>query len=139
MSIFGVLAIVAAVGAVAALVSGIASMACDGEVAHRRSEQWMGWRVACQAAALLLVLVGVSATASTAQTESASGDCVYDYRGMTMQECRAYRAKVLQAKSESERIELRDRLHQELAARTKNRNVDLNDWRGLAAPVGATR
>jgi hypothetical protein len=49
---FALLALAAAGGAVFALACGIASMAVDGEVVHRRSEVWMGWRVAFQAVAL---------------------------------------------------------------------------------------
>ena len=38
------------------LVSGVVSMAHDGEVAHQSSAQWMVWRVVFQAASFLLIL-----------------------------------------------------------------------------------
>ena len=59
MSIFGVLALIAALGAVISLGSGIIAMANDGEVEDRPSQTWMGLRVAFQAAALVLILVSM--------------------------------------------------------------------------------
>lgn len=56
MNILELLIIVAALATVASLASGIASMACDGEVGHYNSAQWMVWRVAFQAAAFLIIL-----------------------------------------------------------------------------------
>jgi purine-cytosine permease-like protein len=46
----------AGLAVLASLVSGVVSMAHDGEVAHQSSAQWMAWRVAFQAAAFLLIL-----------------------------------------------------------------------------------
>ncbi len=46
---------------VGSLVSGIASMVSDGEVGHYGSAQWMNWRVAFQAAAIVLILLAVQA------------------------------------------------------------------------------
>lgn len=59
MSIFGVLALIAALAAVISLGSGIIAMASDGEVEHRTSQTWMGLRVAFQAAALILIVVSM--------------------------------------------------------------------------------
>ena len=59
MSIFGVLALIAALAAVVALGSGVIAMAGDGEVNHRTSQTWMGLRVAFQAAALILIVVSM--------------------------------------------------------------------------------
>lgn len=69
-------------------------------------------------------------------------DCVYDYTFMTDHECRTYRAKVLKAKSEDERLRLRQDLHRTLDARAKERGTTSSDWRGLDLPplgTGATR
>lgn len=60
---FTALAIVAALGALTALACGIGAMTNDGEVGHRRSEVWMGWRVAFQAAALIFIALGFLAAA----------------------------------------------------------------------------
>lgn len=117
MNVFTLLAIVAALGAIAALACGIGAMTNDGEVAHRRSEVWMGWRVAFQALALLLIVLGLVATAKAAAP--AERECVYDYRYMTAQECRAYRYKVIKAKSDAERAALRDELHKVMDARAR--------------------
>jgi len=46
----------AGLAVLASLVSGVVSMAHDGEVAHQSSAQWMVWRVVFQAAAFLLIL-----------------------------------------------------------------------------------
>lgn len=59
MSIFPLLATLAALAAVYALVSGISSMAADGEVQHLNSTQWMFRRVAFQAVAFAFVLLGL--------------------------------------------------------------------------------
>jgi hypothetical protein len=130
MNLFALLAIAAALGAVLALACGIAAMATDGAVIHRRSEAWMGWRVACQAAALLFAAVMLATSAQSAAPERT--DCIYDYRMITDQECRAYRAKVLRAKSEEERLALHDELHRVIDARARERGVSPDDWRGLA-------
>ena len=52
----------AAFGVVVALVAGIAAMMSDGPVSYRRSESWMGLRIAAQAAALLFILLGLATT-----------------------------------------------------------------------------
>lgn len=59
MSIFGVLALIAALAAVISLGSGIIAMANDGEFEQRTSQTWMGLRVAFQAAALVLIVVSM--------------------------------------------------------------------------------
>lgn len=50
------LVFIAGLAVLASLVSGIYSMARDGEVAHQTSAQWMVWRVVLQAAAFLLIV-----------------------------------------------------------------------------------
>ena len=117
MNSFTVLAIVAALGAIAALACGIGAMTNDGEVAHRKSEVWMGWRVAFQAAALIFLVMGFLAAAKAATP--AQRECVYDYGHITAQECRAYRFKVIKAKSDAERAALRDELHKVMDARKR--------------------
>jgi hypothetical protein len=137
MNIFALLAIAAALGAVFALACGIAAMATDGAVIDRRSEAWMGWRVACQAAALLFAAVMLATSAQGAASERT--DCIYDYGMITDQECRAYRAKVLRAKSDEERLALHDELHRVIDARARERGVSADDWRGLAvAPLSVS-
>jgi len=54
-----VLVLIAALGTAGALASGIASMASNGEIGHRNSVQWMNVRVGLQAAAFLLILLGL--------------------------------------------------------------------------------
>ena len=49
----------AVLSTLAALASGIASMAYDREVGHRNSAEWMGWRVGFQAAAFLFILMAI--------------------------------------------------------------------------------
>ena len=56
------LVFLAALGTIAALASGIAAMAWDGEVGHKNSVQWMTWRVGCQAAAFLIILLALLAS-----------------------------------------------------------------------------
>ena len=53
----------AAFGVVVALIAGIVAMVSDGPVSNQRSEAWMGWRIAAQAAALLFILLGLAGTA----------------------------------------------------------------------------
>lgn len=59
MSPIAVLVFVAALAVMAALASGLYSMAHDGEVAHQTSAQWMMWRVVLQAVAVLLIFFAV--------------------------------------------------------------------------------
>jgi hypothetical protein len=69
-------------------------------------------------------------------------DCVYDYAFMTDHECRVYRGKVLKAKTEEDRLRLRQDLHRTLDTRAKERGTVASDWRGLDLPplgTGATR
>ena len=127
---FALLTIAAALGAVFALECGIAAVAFDGEVVRRRSQVWMGWLVACQAAALLFAALMLFTSAHAAIP--AERDCIYDYRMITDQECRAYRTKVLRAKSDEERLALRDQLHKVIDARARERGVSPDDWRGVA-------
>ncbi|MDH5536576.1 MAG: twin transmembrane helix small protein [Betaproteobacteria bacterium] len=56
MKILVILAVLAVIGSLAA---GISSMVTGGEVAHRRSEQWMTWRVGLQAAAVVLLIIAL--------------------------------------------------------------------------------
>src|SRR5262245_52654304 len=127
-------AIAAALGAVFALVCGIAAMVSDGEVMHRRSEIWMGWRVAFQGTALLLAALILLNAAHAAPP--ARDDCVYDYQLITDQECRTYRAKVLGARSEEERLVLHDELHKLMDARAQERRVAPGGNRGIPVPSG---
>lgn len=62
MDALTLLVFIAAFATVAALVSGIASMAYDGEVGHRTSAQWMNWRVGFQAATFLIILLAFLAS-----------------------------------------------------------------------------
>ena len=139
MNIFAALAIAAALGAIFSLVSGITSMACNAEVGRYRSEQWMGWRVAFQSAALLFILLAMIASASAGDTRTvAGGGCVYDYRLITDHECRVYRTKVIAAKSDAERIALLNDLEKVMDARARARGIANDDWRGVAlAPRAA--
>jgi len=59
MSPIALLVFVAALAVMAALASGLYSMANDGEVAHQTSAQWMMWRVVLQAVAVLLIFFAV--------------------------------------------------------------------------------
>lgn len=59
MSMATAFGIIAALGALTALVLGIASMACDRRIAHHSSEEWMVGRVGCQAAALFFFTLGL--------------------------------------------------------------------------------
>jgi hypothetical protein len=117
------LVLLAAVGAAYALAAGIAAMARNGDVAHVDSKSWMAWRVACQAAAVLLIMVGVIGTSAS----TADGDCVYDYQMMTSAECLAYRDKILAASSGAERLALRDELHRVLDDRASG--MPAMNWR----------
>jgi len=59
MSPIALLVFVAALAVMAALASGLYSMAHDGEVAYQTSAQWMIWRVVLQAVAVLLIFFAV--------------------------------------------------------------------------------
>lgn len=59
MSFFNLVVLAAMFATVIALVSGICSMVVDGDVGHLNSGQWMVRRVAFQATAFALVLVGL--------------------------------------------------------------------------------
>ncbi|OGA53568.1 MAG: hypothetical protein A3G24_24310 [Betaproteobacteria bacterium RIFCSPLOWO2_12_FULL_62_13] len=59
MELLSVLVIMAMLATMVCLASGIASMVTDGEVAHLNSAQWMVRRVGFQAAAFLLILLGI--------------------------------------------------------------------------------
>jgi len=62
MSLFTLFVMLAAAATVVTLASGVAAMASHGEIAHRTSEQWMVWRVVCQAAAVLFILAAILGT-----------------------------------------------------------------------------
>jgi hypothetical protein len=62
MSFFTLVVLAAVLATLAALVSGISSMATGGEVGHLDSNQWMVRRVAFQAVAFLLVLLAIYVT-----------------------------------------------------------------------------
>jgi hypothetical protein len=79
-------------------------------------------------AALLLALSAQAAPPDPA-------DCIYDYGMITEQECRDYRARVLQAASDEERMTLLRELNGVMDERARERGVTRDDWRGLAAPV----
>ncbi len=59
MTFFNFMVVAAVFATVIALVSGVWSMAVNGEVGHRTSGQWMVRRVAFQATAVALVLVAL--------------------------------------------------------------------------------
>ena len=59
MNLLTLLVILAALATVAALVCGVSSMAASGEVGHRRSEEWMAWRVGLQAVTLALMVLAL--------------------------------------------------------------------------------
>lgn len=60
MNILTVAVLVAMLATIASFASGITSMACDGEVAHRKSAEWMVWRVALQGATVALLLLALT-------------------------------------------------------------------------------
>jgi hypothetical protein len=59
MSPIALFVFLAALGVLAALASGLYSMAHDGEVGHQTSAQWMVWRVVLQGLAILLIFFAV--------------------------------------------------------------------------------
>lgn len=132
MNIFTAFAMAAAAAVVFSLVSGIASMAYHGQINHRTSETWMGWRVALQAAALLFIALAILAPARADTQRPVQRECVYDYRLLTDHECRVYRSKVVKAKSDEERLALRNDLHKVMDARATERGISTWDWRGRA-------
>ena len=92
-------------------------------------------------AIVLAAIMMVFALAAAANGGLRTRECVYDYTFMTEHECRAYRMKVLKAKSEEERLSLRRDLLRTLEARARERGTTVDDWRGLDMPlaVGSTR
>ncbi|MFN7087972.1 MAG: twin transmembrane helix small protein [Burkholderiales bacterium] len=60
MNLLTMLVLVATLATIASFISGIVSMTHDSEVAHRNSAEWMGWRVAFQAAAVVMILLALS-------------------------------------------------------------------------------
>lgn len=56
MNLLTLLVILAALATITALVCGISAMTSGGEVGHRRSEEWMVWRVGLQALTLALMV-----------------------------------------------------------------------------------
>ena len=77
-----------------------------------------------------LVLLALSAPVS-AQVSFNQRDCVYDYTMLTDRECRAYRMKVLKARSADERLALQEEVNRLVNERARARGVAENDWRGL--------
>lgn len=59
MSLLTIAIVLAFAATVYSLIGGVSSMAAGGEVGRRKSEHWMIMRVACQAAALGLVLLAM--------------------------------------------------------------------------------
>jgi hypothetical protein len=138
MSMLTFFAIAAMMGAVFALACGIAAMVSNEAVLRLRSEQWMGWRVAWQAVAVLLAAL-LLATAAYGETPAPAG-CVYDYTMLTARECRVYRDQVLKAASDEERLSLLRSVNERMEARARERGTRPDDWRGLAAiPPAAPR
>lgn len=141
MTMLAFFAIAALLGAVFALGCGVAAMVSNGEVFHLRSEQWMGWRVAWQAIAVLFAALLLATAAYGASPAPAT--CVYDWTMVTPQECRAYRAQVLRAASDEERLAVLRKVEAVMEARASERGTSPDDWRGLSlAPLsraGATQ
>ena len=81
---------------------------------------------------ILVILSGLGHATNDSRLENA---CVYDYRLISNQECRAYRAKVLKAKSDQERLALRTDLQRTIDARAHARGIRASDWRGLQVPA----
>ena len=92
-------------------------------------------------AGVLAAIMTAFALAAAASGGLRTRECVYDYTFMTEHECRAYRMKVVKAKSEEERLALRRDLLRMLDARARERGTTMDDWRGLDVPmaVGSTR
>ncbi len=61
MNMFTWLVFTAVALTLVALGTGIVAMIRDGEVAHYESAGWMTWRVACQALAVVMVLMAMLA------------------------------------------------------------------------------
>lgn len=59
MSMITALVLVAMLATVGSLIAGVSSMVTDSEVGHHTSAEWMGMRVAFQAAALLMILIAL--------------------------------------------------------------------------------
>jgi hypothetical protein len=89
-------------------------------------------------AIVLATIMTSFALAAVAGGGSRTRECVYDYTFMTEHECRAYRMKVIKAKSEEERLALRRDLLRVLEARARERGTTTDDWRGLDTPPPAT-
>lgn len=60
MDLLTILILLATFATIVSLASGVTSMAYGGEVAHRKSAEWMVWRVAFQALAFVLILFALS-------------------------------------------------------------------------------
>ncbi|HEX2830511.1 MAG TPA: hypothetical protein VHP37_29505 [Burkholderiales bacterium] len=89
---------------------------------------------------LLTALFAVLALSAPAAAQTTTRDCVYDYVFLTDNECRAYRAKVLKAKSAEERLALQQEANRVIAERAEARGVAQTDWRGLKLrPTTASR
>ena len=93
-------------------------------------------------AIVLAAIMTAFALSAAANSGLRTRECVYDYTFITEHECRAYRMKVLKAKSDEERLSLRRALHRTLDARARQRGTTSDDWRGLDLPplsIGSTR
>ena len=134
MDMLAFFAIAAMIGAVFALACSVATMVFSGELLRLRSEEWIGWRVAWQAIAVLFAAL-LLATAAYGQALPRT-ECVYDYPMITAKECQTYRADMLAAQRDEERLALRVTLHEVMDARARERGVTADDWRGLSlAPL----
>ena len=88
----------------------------------------------------IAALAALVSTCAIAQSNRAERDCVYDYRLLKDSECRAYRMKVLRAKSDDERHALRGELARLMESRARQREISVDDWRGLdVTPVSGSR
>ena len=92
-------------------------------------------------AIVLAAIMAAFTLAAAANGGLRTRECVYDYTFMTEHECRAYRMKVIKARSDEERLSLRRDLNRMLEARARERGTTTDDWRGLDVPiaVGSTR
>ena len=79
-----------------------------------------------------IVLFAVLTAIAPAQaTVPARTDCIYDYSMITDRECREYRARVLNARSEDERLALHAELRKVMETRARERDVPVDHWRGI--------
>lgn len=96
-------------------------------------------RSASTLAALALAAAAVSATAGATDREMHSRECIYDYVMITERECRAFRAKILDAKTPQARAKVHEDLDRLRFERARARGIPPDDWRGLSVPPLAER